>query len=119
VSGSEVDAFAALDSRHKYKASIQRSKRSAWQSFLNNLHNTQAMARLVKSLFRPKDSGVGFLMREDGSYCDGPSEAADLLMDTFFEGSSSVKPPQQPNSTQQASLDQTGIITVPKVREAF
>jgi hypothetical protein len=119
-SGNLEDAEAAKSSRREYKRAIQRSKRQSWQAFLNDLESIQSMAKLVKVLFRGGNSSVGLLKRVDDTICTGPGEAADILLDTFFEGSTANRPIQPPQPNRPVTNNNMSeIITVAKVKAAL
>jgi hypothetical protein len=68
----------------KYKKSVRKVKREAWQRFCEELESVSDVSRLRKALDRDPQAKLEVLKKTDGGFTASKLETLDLLVQTHF-----------------------------------
>lgn len=77
--------------RNEYASMIASCKFESWKKFCNEVDGTNAMSRVHKLMARDTLNSPGVLRHTDGEYTRSNAEAAQLLLDTHFPDSVSLR----------------------------
>ena len=72
--------------KKRVKKALRKSKCASWREFISNQSNIKNFARMCKNIGRSQNT-LGLVKSRDGTQANNPEESVNIVMDTFFPGS--------------------------------